>query len=66
MKNTQIVVSHINEILHRQVQERGEALSNIGSSDFNPIKFYTDNPLIGCIGIGGLAVGAVVLLLVLK
>jgi len=33
---------------------------------FDPIKFFTDNPLIGGIGIGGLAVGGIILLILLR
>ena len=36
------------------------------AAGFDPIKFFTDNPLIGGIGIGGLAVGAVILLIALR
>lgn len=66
VRNQQIQINTLNERLSSQLQELGESFSNIGSGDFDPIKFFTDNPLIGGIGIGGLAVGAVVLLLVLK
>ena len=61
-----IETGQLNERLSRQVQELGESLSNLGQGGFDPIKFFTDNPLIGGIGIGGLAVGGIVLLLVLR
>jgi len=48
------------------VTELGESLKGISAGGFDPIKFFTDNPLIGGIGIGGLLVGGVVLLLVLR
>ena len=65
LRNTQIQLEGINERLSRQVTELGQSLQG-GAAGFDPIKFFTDNPLIGGIGIGGLAVGAVVLLLVLR
>jgi len=64
--NLQIQLNSANERLSTQVQELGRALQNIGQGSFDPISFLTENPLIGGIGIGGLAVGAVVLLLVLR
>lgn len=66
LRNTQIVVGQINEKLSRQVTELGESLKGISTGGFDPIKFFTDNPLIGGIGIGGLVVGGIVLLLVLR
>jgi len=66
VSNQQIQINVLNERLSKQVQELGESLSNIGQGGFDPIKFFTDNPLIGGIGIGGLAVAAVVLFVVLK
>ena len=62
----QIQINQLNERLSRQVQELGDALKNIGSGGFDPIKFLFDNPIFAGIGIGGLAVGGVVLLLVLR
>ena len=66
VSNQQIQINQLNERLSKQVQELGDALKNIGSGGFDLIKFLTDNPLIGGIGIGGLAVAGVVLFLVLK
>ena len=66
VSNQQIQINQLNERLSRQVQELGEALKNIGSGGFDIIKFFTDNPIFAGIGIGGLAVGGVVLFLVLK
>lgn len=67
IRNQQLLTESINERLSGQVTELGKAFSGLsGGNGFDPIKFFTDNPLIGGIGIGGLAVGAVVLLLVLK
>ncbi len=54
LKNTQIVLGQINERLSRQVTELGESLKDVSATDFDPVKFFTDNPLIGGIGIGGL------------
>ena len=69
-QNRQIQINQLNERLSLQVQELGQSLSELSESfssgSFDPIKLLTDNPLIGGIGIGGLAVGAVVLLLVLR
>ena len=64
--NQQIQINQLNERLSKQVQELGQALSNLGSGGFDPIKFFTDNPIFLGLGIGGLAVGGVVLLLVLR
>ena len=66
VSNQQIQLNQLNERFSRQLSELGDALKNIGSGGFDPIKFFTDNPLIGGIGIGGLAVAGVVLFLVLK
>ena len=52
IRNQQIAIEAISE---------GQA-----GAAFDPIKFLTDNPLIGGIGIGGLAVGAVILLILLR
>jgi len=54
LRNQQIAINAISE---------GQAGSVTG---FDPIAFFTENPLIGGIGIGGLAVGAIVLLLLLR
>ena len=64
--NQQIQLNQLNERFSRQLSELGDALKNIGSGGFDPIKFFTDNPLFAALGIGGLAVGGVVLLLVLR
>ena len=64
--NQQIQINQLNERFSRQLQELGDALKNIGSGGFDPIKFFTDNPIFLGLGIGGLAVGGVVLLLVLR
>ena len=64
--NQQIQINQLNERLSKQVQELGDALKDIGSGGFDPIKFFTDNPIFLGLGIGGLAVGGVVLLLVLR
>ena len=66
VSNQQIQINQLNERLSKQVQELGDALKDIGSGGFDPIKFFTDNPLFAGLGIGGLAVGGVVLLLVLR
>lgn len=66
LQNTQIHIEQINERLSRQVTELGQSITDISKGGFDPIKFFTDNPILGGIGIGGLAVGAIVLLLVLK
>ena len=66
ISNLAIATGQINERLSQQVTELGESLKGISAEAFDPIKFFTDNPLIGGIGIGGLLVGGVVLLLVLR
>ena len=64
--NKQIQINQLNERLSKQVSELGQALSNLGSGGFDPIKFLFDNPIFAGIGIGGLLVGGVVLFLVIK
>jgi len=64
--NQQIQINQLNERLSKQVSELGQAFSNIGSGGFDPIKFFTDNPLIGGIGVGGLAVAGIAIFLVLR
>jgi len=66
IRNQQILTDSINERLSRQTTQLGESLKDLSTSTFDPIKFFTDNPLIGGIGIGGLVVGGVVLLILLK
>lgn len=65
LQNQAIALGQVNERLSSQVTELGKSLGDIGSGA-NPLKFLTDNPLIGGIGIGGLAVGGIVLLLLLR
>lgn len=64
--NQQILQTNINEGFTNALGDITKSLGDIGKGGFDPIKFLTDNPLIGGIGIGGLAVGAVVLFLVIK
>lgn len=69
IRNQQLFTESVNQRLSGQVTQLGQSLTQLSSATgtgFDPIKFFTDNPLIGGIGIGGLAVGAVVLLLVLR
>ena len=66
VSNQQIQINQLNERLSKQVSELGQALSNLGSGGFDPIKFLFDNPIFAGIGIGGLLVGGVILLVVLK
>lgn len=69
IRNQQIAQTSINEQFTSALGSLTKSLGDLGKGGvggFDPIKFFTDNPLIGGIGIGGLAVGAVVLLLVLK
>ena len=66
VSNQQIQINQLNERVSRQLQELGDSLKDIGSGGFDIIKFFTDNPIFAGIGIGGLAVGGVVLLLVLR
>jgi len=66
LQNTQIAIGQINERLSTQITELGDAFKDLSVSSFDPIKLLTDNPIIGGIGIGGLAVGAIVLLLLLR
>ena len=66
IRNQAIATESINERLGQQVTQIGKSLGDISKGQFDPFKFLTDNPLIGGIGIGGLAVGAVVLLLLIR
>ena len=66
VKKQKIQINKLNERHSKQVSELGESLKNIGSGGFDIIKFFTDNPIFAGIGIGGLAVGGVILFLVLK
>jgi len=66
IRNNQLAQNSINEAFTTTLGDIGKSISDIGQGGFDPIKFVTDNPLLGGIGIGGLAVGAVVLFLVLK
>ena len=60
-------IGQINERVSTQLTQLGNSLKNIGSGQgFEPLKFLTDNPLLGGIGVGGLAVGGIVLLLLLR
>jgi len=61
IRNQSIALGQINERLSRQVTELGQSIGG-----FDPVKFFTDNPIIGGIGIGGLLVGGVVLLILLR
>lgn len=61
IRNQQIATTAINERLSAQVTELGESFKG-----FDPIKFFTDNPVFAGLGIGGLLVGGVVLLLLLR
>ena len=54
-------IQQINDRLSTQITELGQS-----ASSFDPIKFFTDNPLVGGIGVGGLLVGGVVLLLLIR
>jgi len=65
-RNQQILQTSINEQFTNSLADLSKSLGDIGQGGFDPIKFFTDNPLIGGIGIGGLAVGAVVLLVLLR
>jgi len=65
-QNRQIAQTSINEGFTTSLGDLTKSLGDIGKGGFDPIKFLTDNPIIGGIGIGGLLVGGVVLLVVLK
>jgi len=64
--NQQLAQNTINEQFTSALGSLTKSLGDVGQGGFDPIGFLTENPLIGGIGIGGLAVGAVVLFLVLK
>lgn len=66
LKNQQLFTQSVQEKLNQDIAGLTKSISDLGKGGFDPIKFFTDNPLIGGIGIGGLAVGAVVLLLLIK
>jgi len=65
ISNNQILQNSINEQLTKSLSDIGKSLGE-GTGGFDFIKFFTDNPLIGGIGIGGLLVGGVVLFLVVR
>jgi len=66
VNNLKIFTESVNERLSQQVTQLGKSLGDLSVASFDPIKFFTDNPLIGGIGIGGLLIGGVVLLVLLK
>lgn len=66
IRNQSIAIGEINERVSRQLIELGDSLGGISTGGFDPIKFFTDNPLFAGISIGGLLVGGVVLLLLLR
>lgn len=66
IRNNQLAQNSINEAFTKSLGDISNAFSDIGKGGFDPIKFFTDNPLIGGIGIGGLLVGGVVLLVLLR
>jgi len=67
IRNQNIAVEQINERLSRQVTQLGESITDLSRGQaFDPIKFFTENPIIGGIGIGGLLVGGAVLLIALR
>lgn len=66
LQNTQIVLGQVNERLSTQVQSLGKSIEDLSRGQFDPVKFFTDNPIIGGIGIGGLLIGGVILLVALK
>ncbi len=66
VRNQQIAQNVINEGFTGALGDLTKSLGDVGKGGFDPIKFFTDNPLIGGIGIGGLAVGAIILFLVLR
>lgn len=65
IKRQEVFTTQVNERLSQQVTQLGESLKT-GAGGFDPIKFFTENPLFLGLSVGGLAVGAVVLLLVLR
>ena len=66
IRNQRIFTESINERLSQQITALGKSFGDINTQQFDPIKFFTDNPLIGGIGIGGLLVGGVILLIALR
>jgi len=64
--NQQIQINQINERLSGQVTDLGQSLEDLASGASNPLEFLTQNPLFLGLGIGGIAVGAIVLLLLIK
>ena len=66
LRNQQIAQASINEQFTKSLGDISQSFSEISQGGIDPLKFLTDNPLIGGIGIGGLTVGAVVLLLLLR
>jgi len=66
IRNQQLSQNVINEQFTKTFGELTKSVGDIGKGDSDPLKFLTDNPLIGGIGIGGLLVGGVVLLVLLR
>jgi len=66
VRNQQILQTSINEQFTSSLGDLSKSLGDLGKGGFDPIGFFTDNPLIGGIGIGGLLVGGVVLLVLLR
>jgi len=66
-QNQQIALGQVNQRLSQDVTELGQSITDLGKGqNFDPVKFFTENPLIGGIGIGGLLVGGIVLFLLIK
>lgn len=62
-------VEEVNARISQQLQQLGQAVSQTaegGKTNINPFAFLTENPLFAGIGVGGLAVGGIVLLLLLR
>lgn len=66
IRNQQLAQNQINEAFTKTFGDITKSIGDLGEGGFDPIKFFTDNPLIGGIGIGGLLVGGVVLLVLLR
>jgi len=66
LKNNALFTTSVQEQLNEKIGDFQKQINDIGKGGLDPIKFFTDNPFLGGIGIGGLAVGAVILLVLLK
>jgi len=66
LRNQQIFTTSVQEQTTKGLADITTAISDVGKGGFDPLQFIQDQPLLSGIGVGGLAVGAVILLLLLR